>query len=236
MTQTAPQRSNILVMHHDPLLSAGLVAALRQHPGFETFVDNVDVEGSDGPPIDVVVTDYNHAMHLAAATTRAAIRPLATARILALTSNDREADIRRAIEAGIHGYLLVGGPLHELVEGVTTVANGVRYLCRAVAQRMADSLTRASLTSREIEVLQLVVNGESNKAIARHLHIEVGTVKSHMSAIMAKLDATSRTQAAGIAASRGLVDGHATVQSAPHASRVAHAARSGVIEPRMQFA
>jgi two-component system NarL family response regulator len=95
---------------------------------------------------------------------------------------------------------------------------------------MADSLTRASLTSREIEVLQLVVTGESNKAIARHLHIELGTVKSHMSAIMTKLDATSRTQAAGIATTRGLVEDPMLAQ------RVPRVPRASTIELRAQFA
>jgi two-component system NarL family response regulator len=84
---------------------------------------------------------------------------------------------------------------------------------------MADSLARASLTSREIEVLQLVMIGESNKAIARRLHIELGTVKSHMTGIMTKLGATSRTQAAGIAASRGLVEEQVPAPSAPLALR-----------------
>ncbi len=71
------------------------------------------------------------------------------------------------IEAGVHGYLLLGGPLSELVEGVTAAARGQRYLGLTVAQRMADSLTRTALTSRETEVLRLVVAGESNKTIAR---------------------------------------------------------------------
>ncbi|WP_280155840.1 response regulator transcription factor [Piscinibacter sp. XHJ-5] len=221
MNVTAPRRSNILVMQDDPLLCAGLVAALRQHPAFEIYVDGVDVMDPDGLRIDVVIADYSHAMALADAAVRASCRPLAAARILALTPNDREADIRRAIEAGIHGYLLLGGSLSELVEGVTTVASGVRYLCRSVAQRMADSLTRASLTSREVEVLRLVVTGESNKAIARHLQIEVGTVKSHMSAIMTKLGATSRTQAAGIAATRGLVEERMPALPVPPALRMA---------------
>jgi two-component system NarL family response regulator len=203
---TSTERLNVLVMQHDPLLSVGIVAALRQHPFFEVFVDDLDVNGRDESGIDVVVADYGHAMQLANSEVRTSYGALARAKILALTSNDREADIRRAIEAGVHGYLLLGGTLCDLVEGVTLVANGVRYLCRSVAQRMADSLTRIALTSREIDVLQLVVAGESNKAIARRLDIELGTVKSHVSAIMAKLGAASRTQAAGIAVTRGLVD------------------------------
>ena len=137
---------------------------------------------------------------------------LAAARILVLTTNDREVDIRRAIKAGIHGYIILGGPLDELIEGATAVANGLRYVSRSVAQRMADSLTHTPLTSREIEVLSLVVAGECNKAIARELQIELNTVKSHMTAIMTKLGATSRTQAARIAATRGLVEQRALMR------------------------
>ncbi len=219
MNHAIPHRSTILVMHDDPLLCAGLVAALRQHAAFEIFVDDIDALRSDEPRVDVVIADYGHAIRLSDPAVRAARQPLAAARIMALTSNDREADIRRAIEAGIHGYLLLGGPLSELIEGVTTVASGVRYLGRSVAQRMADSLTRTSLTSRETEVLRLVMTGESNKAIARRLDIELATVKSHMTAIMTKLNATSRTQAAGIAATRGLVAERVFVRPAPLASR-----------------
>lgn len=206
MNHVAPRRT-FLVMHPDPLLRAGLVAALRQHPAFEIFVDRVDAAVLHRPRIDVVITDFDHAMQLVYS-----VRPsrdgLSAARILVLTVNDREADIRRAVEAGIHGYIVLGGSLDELIDGAATVANGLRYVSRSVAQRMADSLTRACLTSREIEVLGLVSGGESNKAIARHLAITAGTVKSHMTAIMSKLGATSRTHAASIAATRGLLGRH----------------------------
>lgn len=198
-------RANLLVMHPDPILSAGLVAALRQHNEFEVFVQGVDNLGSDGPRVDVVIADYNSAMRLAEDNARKPPSLPGDAKILVLTANDREADIRRAIEAGVYGYLLVGGSVDELVAGAKSVAGGLRYMSMSVAQRMADSLTRATLTSREIDVLKLVATGQPNKVIARHLSIELGTVKSHVSAIMTKLGASSRTQAARIAASRGLV-------------------------------
>jgi two-component system NarL family response regulator len=205
MTHSTLRRPTVLVLHQDPLLRTGISAALREHGAFEVFVQGVDAEHAGAARIDVAVADYHSGVQLTAAGNRASHSALASARILVLTSNDREADIRRAIEAGVRGYLLLGGSLDELVDGVTAVANGLRYLCRSVAERMADSLTRTPLTSRETEVLQLVASGESNKGIARRLRIEVGTVKSHMTAIMTKLGATSRTQAAGIAAVRGLV-------------------------------
>ena len=214
MDRVAPRRSTLLVAYPDPLLRAGLVAALRQHSAFETFVDDADATVSELPRIDVVITDYDKAMHLAHSVLPAH-DALSAARILVLTTHDREVEIRRAIEAGIHGYIVLGGPLDELIDGATTVAGGLRYVSRKVAQRMADSLSHTSLTSREVEVLGLVATGESNKAIARALQIEVGTVKSHMTAIMAKLGASSRAQAASIAATRGLVEPRALLRPVP---------------------
>ena len=205
MNLTMPRRSTVFLMHADALVCAGLSAALRQHAVFDMFVDGCDDSNWDLPRIDVIVTDYDNAMRLAGSL-EGGPDATAAARTLVVTTNDRETDIRRAIEAGIYGYILLGGPMTELIEGVTAVANGLRYLSRSVAQRMADSLTRASLTSREIQVLSLVALGASNKAIARELRIEMRTVKSHMTSIMSKLGATSRTQAAGIAAARGLVE------------------------------
>jgi DNA-binding NarL/FixJ family response regulator len=199
------RRLRILVQHEDPLLCAGLLAALRQHAQFDVHPDGSEAPADDSSSVDVVIVDYRRGLLLADGAERAA-RGLFQARILVLTANDREGDVRRAVEAGIHGYLLAGGPLQELIDAVTAVAHGARHLSPGVAQRIAESLTRTSLTSREQDVLQRVVMGEPNKVIARQLQIEVGTVKSHMRAIMTKLGAASRTQAAGMAARLGLVD------------------------------
>lgn len=214
MSHFAPRRSAILVMHPDPLLRAGLAATLCQHAIFDTFVDGIHDVLSDRRRIDVVITDYDHAMHLASAV-HPAHDALAAARILVLTANDRETDIRRAIEAGVQGYIALGGPLDELIEGAAAVANGLRYVSRSVAQRMAEGLSQTALTSREMEVLSLVVAGARNKTIARELRIELNTVKSHMTAIMTKLGAASRTQAAGIATARGLVEQRALMRRLP---------------------
>lgn len=212
-------RANVLVMHPDPILSAGLVAALRQHASFEVFVHDTGKFPAMGATVHVVITDYCNAMRLAE-TRLAASGFSGEARILALTHNDRETDIRRAIEAGVHGYLLLGGSLDELLDGVNAVACGLRYMSLSVAQRMADSLTRAALTMREKEVLRLVATGQSNKAIARLLTIELGTVKSHMSAILGKLGADSRTHAVRIATARGLVEEQSPTETNPRPFRI----------------
>jgi DNA-binding NarL/FixJ family response regulator len=222
--------AKVLTLHPDPLIRAGIVASLRQHGGFEVFEQGPDRASWDGTRIDVVVADYHQAMRLTGAVPPGTPGSLANAKILVLTSDDREADMRRALEAGIDGYLLLGGPLSEFIEAVTALARGLRYLGRLVAQRMADSLTRTSLTSREIDVLQLVVAGESNKAIARRLCIEVGTVKTHMNGILGKLNATSRTQAAAIAVTQGIVEERMPVPARAFASRVPR------VEPVTQLA
>lgn len=223
MNQAFSRRLKVLVMHADPLLRAGLVTSLRLHSQFEVFADGEDAS-SNGHHFDVVIADYHDAMRLRGLAALGTDCAIAEARILTLTANDREADVRRAIEAGVHGYLLLGASLKEIVDGATAVARGTRYLCLSVVQRMAESLTRSPLTSREVEVLQLVASGASNKGIARRLDIELGTVKSHVSAVMGKLGAVSRTHATSIAIKRGLVEearesGHVQTGSAAWLAR-----------------
>lgn len=220
LTMSNTRHIHVLSLHHDPLVRAGIATSLRQHVGFDVFeAPHVFPRAAnEACPMDVVIADYHQAMRLLQA--EVAEGPLASARILVLTSNDREADIRRAMEAGIAGYLLLGGPVSELVDGVRSLANGGRYLGHTVAQRMADSLARASLTSREVDVLRQLVAGASNKLIARHLGIEVGTVKSHMNGILTKLNASSRTHAAAIAINRGLVEEQAAPSTEPRVGRL----------------
>jgi DNA-binding NarL/FixJ family response regulator len=222
--------ANVLTLHPDPLVRAGIVASLRQCGGFEVFEEGADRVNRDCSRVDVVIADHGQAMRLAGAAQRGIPESLANAKILVLSSDDRTAEIRRALEAGVHGYLLFGGPLSEFIEAVAALARGVRYLGRSVAQRMADSMTRVSLTSREIDVLQLVVAGESNKAIARRLCIEVGTVKTHMNGILGKLNATSRTQAAAIAVTQGIVEERIPIPARVFSSHVPR------IEPVAQLA
>jgi DNA-binding NarL/FixJ family response regulator len=194
---------SVLVMHAEPLIAVGLAAALRQVPGLSVQVHGG--EGLSAEAVDVIVADYQDGMQLASAPGLRA-PGLKHARVLVMTTHDREHEVRLALEAGVYGYLLLGCPIQELIAGVNALCRGSRYLCLAVAQRMAESLTREALTPREADVLRLLVRGQCNKSIAKQLDIAVGTVKAHVKAIMGKLDASSRTQAASVAAQRGLID------------------------------
>jgi DNA-binding NarL/FixJ family response regulator len=215
--QTA-SRVNVAVAHGDPVVDAGLRALLHGRAGIEVLAPGTTAGA------DVVVADYHGALALQALArlearsahgARADVRRVP--RFMVFTSAGREWDIRCALDAGIHGYLLQGCAADDLAEGVRALAHGGRYLCRCAMQAVADSLARTALTGREAEVLGLMAQGLPNKAIGRELGIAVGTVKVHVKAVLDKLEARTRTQAVVIAAQRGLVgaeeDGSAVQRS-----------------------
>jgi DNA-binding NarL/FixJ family response regulator len=217
----------VLVLHDDPVAQAGLSSAFARYADLQ--VVGADHEPDDAPeqlrlPLglaaDVVVADYDHGTELAAQAKRRAGTGDAY-KVMIVASNNREWEIRSALECGVRGYLLVGCALDELATGVRAVYRGVRYLSPQVAVRLAEILSGDSLTVREEEVLRLVVDGMGNKAIARRLGIAVGTVKSHLKGIFDKLNVESRTQAICAAERRGLLrdvsqlSGAAAVSEAP---------------------
>jgi len=195
------------LIHRDPLLCMGVLATLRADPRFEIRV------AAEIPPLeaihaeaaltaaDVVVTDYETGMALAAHA-RDARRALP---VMVVTQRDSEAEVRAALAQGVLGYVLAGCRLEEIVDGVLSVCRGQRYLGQSAARRIVEGLVHEPLTPRETEVLRFVVAGWSNKMVANHLGLAVGTVKCHVKAILGKLDAKSRTQAATLAQRRGLV-------------------------------
>lgn len=181
----------VSIRHADPLIAAGTAAALVGQAGLAV----VDAQSE----ADVLIADYD-----------GAIDWLANARschtgVLVLSWREGEAEIRHALQRGAHGYLLGHCSLEELVAAVRSVGSGRHHLCTAAAQSLALSLVRTPLTPRETEVLRLMALGLPNKRIASRLAIALGTVKAHIQAILAKLEARSRTEATVIAEQRGLL-------------------------------
>lgn len=123
-------------------------------------------------------------------------------KVLVVTNYDTDADILGAIEAGAVGYLLKDAPPHELLSAVRSTAEGDSALSPIVADRLMTRVRtpRTSLTPRELEVLQLVAAGASNRQIGQDLMLSEATVKSHLVHIYDKLGVRSRTSA--VAASR----------------------------------
>lgn len=127
--------------------------------------------------------------------------------ILVLTTYDTDAEIFRAIEAGATGYLLKDSPRDALFEAVRAAAAGRATLAPRVAAKLMEKLRGSgteALTLREIQVLQMVAKGGSNKAIAKKLRISEATVKTHLIHIYGKLDVSDRTAAVTKALEKGI--------------------------------
>jgi two-component system NarL family response regulator len=126
-------------------------------------------------------------------------------RFIVLTTFDGDEDIYRALQAGARSYLLKDMLQDGLIEAIRAVHAGQRRIPAQVANRLAERMDRTELTSRELEVLRLIVEGKSNKEIAAQLSIAEGTVKIHINNILSKLGVTDRTQAATFALKRGII-------------------------------
>ena len=191
----------VMILYEDPVIAAGLATVLREHGSFQIIPTAEPGDLLDGaPPEDLVVlADYETALRLAH-TARRWVKNM-----MIFTSSDSEAKICRAIETGARGYLLHGVGLTELFEGIRTVCSGGVALSPKVAMRITSRIRGGILTARERSVLEQMMLGLSNKAIAHRLNVCVGTVKTHVKSIMAKLGADSRTAAVVMAQSRGIL-------------------------------
>ncbi len=145
-----------------------------------------------------------------AAITELARRGVA-ARVLVLTTYDTDSDVLAAVEAGATGYLLKDAPRAELVRAVRAAANGEAVLAPSVAARLMsrvrtpDVTVEEPLSARELEVLELVAAGNTNREAAARLFISEATVKTHLLHIYEKLGVSDRAAAVAEAFNRGLL-------------------------------
>ncbi len=127
------------------------------------------------------------------------------AHIVVLTTFDGDEDIYRAIKAGAKGYLLKDTAREALMECIRKVHSGETCIPPSLAAKLAERVSGEALSAREIEVLQRIAAGKSNKEIGAELFISEGTVKTHVKSIFSKLDVVSRTEAVATATRRGLI-------------------------------
>lgn len=128
-----------------------------------------------------------------------------SARVIVLTTFDLDEDIFRATQSGAQSYLLKDTPEEELLATIRAVHAGKATLPDKVAERLAERQRRPDLSHRELEVLQQLAKGRTNKEIAAHLFISEDTVKTHIKGLFSKLDVKDRTQAVIIAFRYGIV-------------------------------
>jgi two-component system NarL family response regulator len=127
------------------------------------------------------------------------------ARIVMISTYVCDEEIYGALQAGAMAYLVKSVQREELIRAIRKAAAGQRHIPAEVAARLADRVTRSQLSTREIEVLRLLVGGRRNREIANALDITEGTVKLHVSSILGKLGASDRTEAVTVALQRGIV-------------------------------
>ncbi|MBK7895540.1 MAG: response regulator transcription factor [Anaerolineaceae bacterium] len=212
----------ILIVDDQLLMRDGLASLLNIQPGIE--VVGTAENGQEAVMRvaellpDVVLMDVRMPVMDGIVATAEIHRQFPAIKVLMLTTFDDEAYVTGALRAGAFGYVLKNTPALDLAQAILMAQRGMVQLDPSAANKVAKMIggapltgtdmdaenPLANLTEREIEVLRLVVEGASNREIADKLVITEGTVKSHISNILSRLDARDRTQAAVIAVKHGL--------------------------------
>lgn len=207
MNQKLPIR--ILIADDHPVVRQGLAAMISRQPGMTVIAEAgngrevVDLFRCHRP--DVTLMDLRMPQMDGVEAIAVIREEVPTARIIVLTTYDNDEDIYRGLRAGAMAYLLKDALPQELLETIRAVHEGQKRIPPEVAVKLSNRLGRPELTTREMEVLRLVVAGQSNKGIGTTLNISEGTVRAHINNILFKMSASDRTQAATLAIKRGLV-------------------------------
>ncbi|MFJ8861497.1 response regulator [Streptomyces sp. NPDC102451] len=209
----------VLLVDDEPLVRAGLRAVLEAQDDIEVVGEAAD--GAAVIPLvnrlrpDVVAMDVRMPLMDGIEATRVVLRTVTDPpKILVVTTFENDEYVYEALRAGADGFLLKRARPAEIVHAVRLVAEGESLLFPAAVRQLAaeygtskarDAMDRAALTDREAAVLRLMARGRSNAEIAAELVVGVETVKSHVSAVLAKLGARDRTQAVIAAYESGFV-------------------------------
>jgi DNA-binding NarL/FixJ family response regulator len=206
---TADKKIRIMVVDDHFVVRMGLKGSINLEQDM-----TVDTEASTGEQAvtlyqqerpDIVLMDLKLPGISGADATRTICQEFPDAAIVMLSTHDGEEDIYRSLQAGARAYLLKTAARKELIDTIRAVHAGERCISPAVGTRLAERMMHPELTSREIDVLKLIVRGRSNKEIAADLSIAEVTVKLHVGHILAKLKVNDRTQATTTALQRGII-------------------------------
>jgi two-component system, NarL family, response regulator len=207
----APNRARIklLVADDHPVVRHGIIANVKLEPDM-----TIVAEANDGLEAITLIKEHLPDVVLldlrmprmdgldVVAEVRAAKLP---SKVIIMTTFDSEDDVRRSMNAGARGYLLKDSSRDEILEAIRQVNVGETYLPARIVQKLAEGMRKPELSRRELEVLQGVAAGKSNKEIGVGLFIAEGTVKTHLKSLLVKLGAASRGAAVREAVHRGFV-------------------------------
>ena len=207
MKPAAPIR--LLLADDHLVVRMGLAAVLKFDPRFRVVAEAADghaaVAAHREHRPDITLLDVRMPKLDGIEAARRIRSESPAARLLMLTTYDAEEDIRRALEAGASGYLLKDSSQDDLITALLAVHGGASWLPAGLARRLREHTQEAPLSPRQIEVLELLAKGLSNKEIAGVLGFTTDGTKAHLRTIFAKLGVADRTEAVVNAIQRGLV-------------------------------
>jgi DNA-binding NarL/FixJ family response regulator len=209
MISTGTERIRLMLVEDHAVVRQGLIALLSSVSDIEIVgfakdgAEAVELHPQLDPDVTLIDLQLPKMGGVEVITRVRAKDP--SAKFIVLTTFDGDEDIYRAMQAGARAYLLKGMDIDELLSAIRTVYLGKGRISSAIAEKLAERISGQQLTARELNTLERIVAGRSNKEIAFDLHISEATVKSHVNSLLGKLNAEDRTQAAIIAVQRGFV-------------------------------
>jgi DNA-binding NarL/FixJ family response regulator len=199
----------VLIVDDHPVVRAGLASLLRRQTGLK--VAGAAHSGEEAKellnrsPVDVILLD----LRMPGMNGIQLLNLLRThghcPRAILLSSYEYEEEIYQAVKAGARGYLSKNASREEIVAAVESVVAGGTYFPDRIRQWVEEREARLSLSAREIEILEMVSRGLTNKEIATALFISHYTVRNHLNHITAKLQVADRTEAATVALRQGII-------------------------------
>jgi len=202
----------LLIVDDHPVVRDGLRGMFAGEDGFEVVAEATNgadaISKARAHEPDVVLMDLRMPEMDGVSAIRQMTKLGIPARVLVLTTFDTDSDVLPAIEAGATGYLLKDAPRDELLRAVRSAAAGEAVLSPSVAARLLDQVrqpVKETVSQRELEVLQLVASGATNREVAERLFVSEATVKTHLLHIYAKLGVNDRAAAVGAAFEKGLL-------------------------------
>ena len=205
-----PSPIRIMTVDDHPLLRQGIAALIKSQPDLALVAEACDGEEAvaqfrlhrpDVTLMDIQMPNVNGTEAISRIRSE-----FPEAKILVLSTYAGDVQILRAIKTGAKGYLLKGNVRTELLDAIRAVHAGRKQLSPEIAAELADHAADDQLSSREIDVLRLIGDGNANKQIADMLSIGEATVKNHISNILSKLGANDRAHAVTIALQRGIIE------------------------------
>lgn len=199
----------VMLVDDHPAFRKGLAMLISSEPDLEVVAETGD--GNEAIELfrrhtpDITLMDLRLPGMGGVEATIAIRKEFPDARVIVLTTFDMDEDIFRAMDAGAKSYLLKDTSGDELALTIRAVRGGQEKLSPQLAERLARRQKRPELSQREMEVLQLLIRGRSNKEIASSLFITEDTVKAHLKTLFVKLEVQDRTDAAITAIRQGIV-------------------------------